>query len=83
MCYFPVATKHARLTKLKCLTAATVVKARSLNARNASSNWSTLVAVALSLVAFTGGTDVKAPAAIMEARNSPNFAGIGGVLTKV
>jgi uncharacterized membrane protein len=69
--------------KLKCLIAVTVVKARSSNARNASSNWSTLVVAALLLVAFMGGMGVLDLIVFTEVLSSPSFAAIGGILVNI
>jgi hypothetical protein len=69
--------------KLKCLIAVTVVKARSSNAQNASSNWSIPVVVALLLVVFMGGMGVLDLVVFMEALNSPSFAAIGGILVNI
>jgi hypothetical protein len=69
--------------KLKCLIAVTVVKARSSNARNASSNWSIPVVVALLLVAFTDGMGVLDLVAFTEALSSPSFAGSAGILMNI
>jgi hypothetical protein len=69
--------------KLKCLIAVTVVKARSSNARNASSNWSMPVVAVLLLVAFMGGMGVLDLVVFMEALSSPSFAAIAGILMNI